>query len=233
MYQLISGYRRGWQALRRRWGLGLALTAGVLGVTGFAILSSQLDLMPLVDHFQMLEQHRVEMFVLAHVGMAIAGLPNTVLVVIGGAVFGLAWGTMWSAIGATLGAIAAFYLSRYLIRDWITKRLSQTSAWQWLNHAVTCNALNCVLAARFTPISPFNVVNFLFGLTTISLRPYALGTAIGILPGTLAYTWLGVAGNGALQGEDIHSLVYALGLLAVLAVLPPLAQRWRQVMQRR
>jgi uncharacterized membrane protein YdjX (TVP38/TMEM64 family) len=205
---------------------------GILIVSGLGAFSSLVDLMPVIDHFEMLEEYRVQLFVLAHVVMAIAALPNTVLVIVGGAVFGLAWGTLWSAIGATLGAIAAFWMSRYLMRDWVERRFNQTSALRWMNHVVTCNALTCVLAARFTPISPFTVVNFLFGLTAISFRPYAIGTAIGILPGTLAYTWLGVTGEGAIQGEAIPFLS-AIGLLVALTLLPPLVQKWRQPMPKR
>jgi len=64
-----------------------------------------------------------------------------------------------------------------------------------------------------------NVVNFLFGLTPIPLPHYALGTLIGIVPGTLAYTWLGASGVEALSGGDRWSLAIVLSLFALLS--PP------------
>ncbi|MEM6592695.1 MAG: TVP38/TMEM64 family protein, partial [Cyanobacteria bacterium P01_C01_bin.73] len=57
-------------------------------------------------------------FIAAHIVATACGIPGTVLVIAGGAVFGVAWGTLWSVIGATLGAIAAFSVARYLLRDW-------------------------------------------------------------------------------------------------------------------
>ena len=89
-------------------------------------------------------------------------------------------------------------------------------------------ALACVLAVRFAPISPFNVVNFLFGLTGISVTPYAIGTLVGIIPGTLAYTWLGVTGVDALQGGDWWPVLLCLSVLTVMSLMPLFAQKYRQ-----
>ncbi len=77
-----------------------------------------------------------------------------------------------------------------------------------------------VLAVRFAPISPFNVVNFLFGLTGIDWLPYTYATFIGIIPGTLAYTWLGSSSIQALAGGDRTPLVVAVSLLTLLSVIP-------------
>ena len=68
--------------------------------------------------------------------------------------------------------------------------------------AILKQPLKFVLVIRLAPISPFNIVNFLFGLTSIHWLSYTLGTFIGIIPGTFAYTWLGVSGIQALSGSD-------------------------------
>ncbi|MBC6418975.1 MAG: TVP38/TMEM64 family protein [Prochloron sp. SP5CPC1] len=81
------------------------------------------------------------------------------------------------------------------------------------------------LAVRFAPISPFNVVNFLFGLTPIHWVPYSLGTFIGIIPGTLAYTWLGTSGSEALAGGERLPFILALGFLTLLSIIPFLARK--------
>lgn len=159
-------------------------------------------------------------FIAAHIVATACGIPGTVLVIAGGAVFGVAWGTLWSVIGATLGAIAAFSVARYLLRDWFTRRFSHRPMFQRLNRAMACQGFTCVLAVRFVPISPFNLVNFLFGLTSVPLRSYSVGTFLGIIPGTFAYTWLGVTGAKALMGEGYWAFVSAMGLLVVLSLLP-------------
>jgi uncharacterized membrane protein YdjX (TVP38/TMEM64 family) len=68
-------------------------------------------------------------------------------------------------------------------------------------------------------------MNFLLGLTQVQLRPYALGTLLGIIPGTMAYTWLGVTGIAALHGGSKLPLILCMGCLTLLSVLPLLAKQ--------
>jgi uncharacterized membrane protein YdjX (TVP38/TMEM64 family) len=182
----------------------------------------------LVSKLNMAGHWGIVLFIWAHIFATALGLPGTVLVVAGGAAFGLIWGTVWSVVGATLGAIAAFVIARSLMRDWVERRLGHHPLMQKLNHMVSGNMLHCVLTLRFTPISPFNLVNFLFGLTPIALKPYATGTFLGIIPGTMAYTWLGASGARALRGDGFVQLILALSLLAILSATPVLAKRFRQ-----
>ncbi|MGD1866541.1 MAG: TVP38/TMEM64 family protein [Phormidesmis sp.] len=164
-------------------------------------------------------------FLCAHIVANAVGVPGTLLVAVGGAVYGLLWGTLLSVVGATLGAIAAFWLARYLLYSWFKQRFARNPFVTKMNGMLCDRALSCVLTIRFSPISPFNVVNFAFGLTPVPTRAYALGTLIGIIPGTLAYTWLGVTGAEALNGGSMIPLVVCLLLLTLLSVLPILLQR--------
>ncbi|MEM9213614.1 MAG: TVP38/TMEM64 family protein [Cyanobacteria bacterium P01_F01_bin.150] len=176
---------------------------------------------------QYLNQHgdwSVAIFLVAHTVAALVGVPGTFLVFIGGLVFGLFWGTVWSVVGATLGAIAAFCLARYCLRHWVEQRFSHHTALKKINRLVKHNDLSCVLAIRFAPISPFSVVNFLFGLTRVRFKTYTVGTFVGIIPGTLAYTWLGVTGWDAWNGKGMLPLMLSLGLLALLSAVPFLTQ---------
>ena len=178
----------------------------------------------LFDYLCCFGRWSVALFIGSHIIATTIGVPGTVLVVVGGMVFGLFWGTIWSVIGATSGAIAAFWVSRYLLRDWFKQRFSRNKALAKLNQIMDNQAFRCVLTIRFAPISPFNVVNFLFGLTPIGLKSYAAGTFLGIIPGTLAYTWLGVTGMEALEGEGLIPLFLALSLLVLLSLLPVLTR---------
>jgi uncharacterized membrane protein YdjX (TVP38/TMEM64 family) len=166
----------------------------------------------------------VLLFLIAHLMATAIAIPGTVLVIAGGAVFGVVWGTVWSVLGATLGAIAAFGLARSFWRDRFVKRFSQHRLLQKLNCMVRRNSLSCVLTVRFAPISPFNLVNYLFGLTPIGLKPYAIGTFVGIIPGTAIYSWVGSSGARALQGESWMPLVIAMSLLGLLSAVPLLCR---------
>lgn len=164
------------------------------------------------------------LFLLLYTILTVIGIPGTILTFAGGVVFGLSWGTFWSVLGATLGAMGAFWTARYLLHDQVVHHFGKHKALIKFNQAVVDKPLAFVLAVRFAPISPFNVVNFLFGLTPIHWLPYCLGTFIGIIPGTLAYTWLGVSGLEALEGGERWPFFLALGFLTLLSVMPFLSK---------
>lgn len=209
---------------KRFWLLaGLAAIAAICCRDGLPLLLHQERL---VQFLSCAGHWRSLAFIAAHVIATAVGVPGTILVIAGGAVFGLFWGTVWSVIGATLGAIAAFGLARYLLQDWFKQRFGQRRLLVKLNEIVRQRAFRCVLTVRFAPISPFNVINFLFGLTAVPLQHYALGTFLGIIPGTLAYTWLGVTGKQALDGQQQVPFIFALSLLVLLSLLPALV-RWK------
>lgn len=167
----------------------------------------------------------IGLFLTAHIIANAIGIPGTVFVIVGGAVYGLWWGTLWSVIGATLGAIAAFWLARYLLHDWFTARFKHNAYVQHISRALYQKGLSCVLAIRFSPVSPFNLVNFALGLTPVSMRAYSVGTFIGIIPGTLIYTWLGVTGAEAISGGKLLPLFCCLLLLAIISAIPLIVSR--------
>lgn len=179
----------------------------------------------LEKQLQQLGNWAVSLFVLVYTLATIVGVPGTVLTIAGGAVFGIIWGTFWSVVGATLGAIGAFWVARYLLRDLAEQWLGSHQTLQHFNEAIRHKPLAFVFAVRFAPICPFNLVNFLFGLTSIRCLDYAIGTLFGIIPGTLAYTWLGLAGGTALQGGDRLPFFLALAFLSLLSILPLLVKR--------
>jgi uncharacterized membrane protein YdjX (TVP38/TMEM64 family) len=179
----------------------------------------------LVMYLEMLGFWAPVLFIFTFALITVVGLPGLVPTLAGGVVFGVGWGTLWSAIGATLGAIGAFLLARYFLHERIMKWLGQHRLLAQICTCIKENPLNVVIAVRFSPIAPFNVINFLFGLTPIKILPYSIGTLIGILPGTFTYTWLGVSGKAAMHGGGGRSLFLALLFLTILAILPIL---WRR-----
>ena len=162
----------------------------------------------------------VPVFLTAHVFATMVGIPGTFLVLVGGAKFGLWWGSLWSLMGATGGAIAAFGVARYLLHDWFRGRFAKHPVYRNLDKVMDTHSFNCVLAVRFAPLSPFNLVNFLFGLTSVPVGAYSVGTLVGIAPGTVAYTWIGLAGLDAIRGQGLWPLTLAVGFLGLLSVVP-------------
>ena len=159
-------------------------------------------------------------FIGLHILATAMGIPGVILTMAGGICFGLFWGSLWSLVGATLGAIAAFGLARYWMHGWFQRNCSKHPLLKSLNRMVTERPFWFMLTLRFAPISPFNVLNFLLGLTQISLKPYAVGTFLGIIPGVIIYTWFGQAGYMALHGKGWLSLILAGSALAALSAIP-------------
>jgi uncharacterized membrane protein YdjX (TVP38/TMEM64 family)/rhodanese-related sulfurtransferase len=155
-------------------------------------------------------------------------LPGSVLTLAGGALFGPVWGTLWNLTGATVGAAIAFLIARYLGADWVTRRAGPRLA--KLNAGVTGEGWRFVAFVRLVPVFPFNVLNYALGLTRIPFVSYVLATWIFMLPGALAYTWLGYAGREALGGGDgmIRNILIALALLSAVAFLPRFVRKLRE-----
>lgn len=155
-------------------------------------------------------------------------LPGSVLTLAGGALFGVAAGTFINLSGATLGALLAFLLARHLGAEWLRARMG--ARMQRLVAGVEAEGWRFVAFTRLVPLFPFNALNYALGLTRIGVWPYLTATWLCMLPGALAYTYLGYAGREALAGGEglIHKGLLALALLAVVAFLPRLVGRLRR-----
>ena len=158
-------------------------------------------------------------------------MPGSVLTLAGGALFGPIWGTLYSLTGATLGATLAFLVARYLASDWVAKKAG--GRLKQLIEGVESEGWRFVAFVRLVPLFPFNLLNYALGLTRIRLSHYVITSYITMLPGAMAYTYLGYAGREAVAGGEamIQKGLLALGLLALLVFLPRLVARLRQRQQ--
>ena len=213
------------QCMRPRLWVALCILL-LLFLLFFSPLGERLHHEQLVMDLEMLGVWAPALFVLLNIVATSLGIPGTVLTVAGGAVFGLLWGTVWSAIGLSFGAISAFLLARYLFHDWAIARYGKHPLLVRLNRSIKRHAIKLILAVRLFPISPFNLVNFLFGLTRAPLAEYSVGTAIGIIPGVVLYTWIGVSGREMVEGGGSFSFSMAIATLTLLSILPIFARRW-------
>jgi uncharacterized membrane protein YdjX (TVP38/TMEM64 family) len=156
-------------------------------------------------------------------------LPGALFGLAGGALFGPVWGSVWNLAGATLGATLAFFTARYVASDWVARRSG--GRLKGLIEGVEAEGWRFVAFVRLVPVFPFNLLNYALGLTRIHLSHYVLASLVAMIPGTVAYTWLGHAGREVAAGSEtaVHNVLLALGLLAVVAFLPRLVRRFRRV----
>ena len=168
-------------------------------------------------------------FITTYTLLTIIGIPGTILTIAGGCLFGLWHGTLISIISATLGALLAFLTARYLLQNFAQQKLSQNKQLNRFQTAVLARPFSFVLTTRLVPISPFNLVNYLFGLTTIDWTDYTIATFVGVIPGCFAYTWLGKSGEQAMMEGDRLSLFMALTFLALLSIIPLFYRRTKKI----
>ncbi len=155
-------------------------------------------------------------------------LPGSVLTIAGGVLFGPIWGTFYNLTGATIGATMAFLIARYLASDLVSRK---TGGWlRQLVEGVEAEGWRFVAFVRLVPLFPFNLLNYALGLTRISLFHYVVTSYVCMLPGAIAYTYLGYAGRNAVAGGEgmIKKALLGLGLLALVAFLPRLIKRLRK-----
>ena len=159
-------------------------------------------------------------YVVYELGYAIIALvfPGSVLTIGAGAIFGIVGGTIVVATGATLTATIAFLLARTVLRKRVERMTADNPKFRAVDQAIAKEGIKIVLLVRLAAVFPFTIVNYAFGLTGIRLLPYVLTTAIGILPGTIAFVYIGAAA-ASVATQDRTKLAFTIaGLVIAIAV---------------
>jgi uncharacterized membrane protein YdjX (TVP38/TMEM64 family) len=168
------------------------------------------------------------LFMLIYALAAALLLPGSVLTLAGGALFGPVLGTLYNLTGATAGAALAFLIARYLASDWVARKAG--GRLKQIIDGVESEGWRFVAFVRLVPLFPFNLLNYALGLTRLKFSHYLIATYVFMLPGAIAYTYLGYAGREAVAGSEgmIRKALLALALLAIVAFLPRLIRRLRR-----
>jgi uncharacterized membrane protein YdjX (TVP38/TMEM64 family) len=168
----------------------------------------------------------VLLFILVYILAAVLFFPASILTIGAGFIFGLLLGTAIVSIAATAGAALAFSIARYLARDQIERQVANNSRFKRIDRAIGERGAKLIFLLRLSPLIPFNLSNYFFGLTAVSFWPYVLASWIGMLPGTLLYVYLGAAGKAGLSGavgqpsgrSPWEYVFFGVGLIATLVV---------------
>ena len=156
------------------------------------------------------------LFIVTYVIVTLSFLPATPLSLIGGAVFGAWFGSLYILLGAALGATLAFVLARFILREWVvTQLVKRFPKIQEYDTQLEKNGFSTVLFLRLIPLFPFNGLNFVLGVTNVSLREYVLATVLGIIPGVVVLSFLG----DSLVARDPWAIILAIILYGGLACL--------------
>ncbi len=161
----------------------------------------------------------------AYVPAAVFFVPGSLLTLGAGFAFGVLAGTVAVWLGATAGAAAAFLAGRTLARDFIAAKVASNPKFTAIDRAVGRDGFKIVLLTRLSPVFPFNLLNYAFGLTKVSFKDYILASWIGMLPGTLMYVYLGSAAKsladlvaGNVQRGLGQQVFFGVGLVVTVVV---------------
>src|SRR6266566_5169264 len=163
-------------------------------------------------------------------------IPGSVLTLGAGAVFGMGLGSVCVSISATLGATAAFLVGRYLARDGIARKIEKNEKFATIDRAVAEEGWKIVLLTRLSPVFPFTLLNYAFGLTRVKLSHYVLASWLGMMPGTVMYVYLGSLvniGAGHRQRTTGELVLYGVGLLATVTVAVPVTRVARKALAKK
>jgi uncharacterized membrane protein YdjX (TVP38/TMEM64 family) len=164
-------------------------------------------------------------FIAIYIVATVAFLPGSILTLGGGVLFGVLKGSLLVFVGASIGATVAFLVGRYIARGWVAQKIAGNQKFKAIDEAVGREGLKIVLLTRLSPIFPFNLLNYAFGLTGVSLKDYVIG-CLGMLPGTVMYVYLGsLAGNLATiaagdspENATVQWTIRIIGFMATVAV---------------
>lgn len=152
------------------------------------------------------------------VGCVVLALPGVTFAVFAGMLFGPWLGTLICLIATTIGAIVAYIVGKFFLKDTI-KPLVMKNRWlkKVLFDDVGRSDIVVLMITRLVPLFPYNLQNFAYGITDISLGAYSLYTFLFMIPGVALFT-IGTAG---ILDSDNRALYIgiAVGLFILVMLL--------------
>ena len=174
-------------------------------------------------------QYAIPLFLLIYAVAGTLGVPGSLLTIAGGAIFGFELGTLLNWTGATIAAVGGYWLARLLGKDAV-ERIGGKKIYA-LERLADAHAFTTVLRLRLIPVVPFSALNFACGLVGLDFASYTLGTVLGDLPVTAAYTYFADALLSGVAGARREALFHASlagAVLILLSFLPAVIKRLRQ-----
>jgi uncharacterized membrane protein YdjX (TVP38/TMEM64 family) len=164
-------------------------------------------------------------FIFGYAVATVAFVPGSLLTMAAGAVFGLLNGALYVLVGAMIGSAAAFLIARYAARRAIERRIAGMPRFSAIDRAVGREGRKIVFLLRLSPVFPYNLLNYVLGLTRVPFLGYLIAS-LGMIPGIFLYVYIGrIVGDVAAlaAGPEVerpagYYVLMAAGFAATIAV---------------
>lgn len=168
-------------------------------------------------------------FILLYLSTSLVIPGALALTVAGGALFGTFPATLFVTIGATVGSVAAFYVTRYLLSEWVQERFREELV--QFNRELDQHGYSYLLTLRIIPVLPAFLVNYLAGLTKVPPGTFLWTTSLGVLPGAMVYAYAGSRLARIESAADIVSLpmMAAFLLMGLFSLLPVILKHLKRL----
>jgi len=163
------------------------------------------------------------LYAAVYASLAVLLFPVALMTVAAGYFFGLLPGVAAVSAGSTAGAAAAFLIGRHLARDRVARAAARSPRFAAVDRAVGEKGGRIVFLLRLSPLIPYVLSNYFYGITSVPFTHYVLASWVGMLPLTFLYASLGVAARRAADGgtADVSGaapwIVFAVGAAITLA----------------
>ncbi|MFP4381165.1 MAG: TVP38/TMEM64 family protein [Candidatus Sumerlaeia bacterium] len=169
----------------------------------------------------------------AYIVACVFFISGAALTLVAGAIFGVVKGAIIVSIGSTLGAAVAFLVGRFFAREMVEKKVEANEKFQVIDRAVEKKGFKIVFLTRLSPVFPFVLQNYAYGLTAVRFWPYVLASWVGMLPGTVMFVYLGDVGRKAAEtttgaasvGQTVLQVVGLVATIAVVVVVTRIAKK--------
>jgi uncharacterized membrane protein YdjX (TVP38/TMEM64 family) len=171
-----------------------------------------------------------------YVAATVLLVPGALLTIGAGLIFGVVRAFVLVLAAATVSAALSFLIARHLARARVERWAAHNPRFRAIDAAVREQGWKVVALLRLSPLVPFSLSNYLYGLTAVPLGPYVLASSVAMIPGTLLYVSLGAAGRAVAAREGRSPLEWALlavGLVATAAATVLVGRAARRELRRR
>lgn len=198
------------------------ILVGIAVIAGLVLLAKVLPITDWLKAFQAYVQGLgfagYVLYAVVYAICCVLFVPASVLTLGAGAIYGIWVGTAVVVCGATLGATLSFLLARTVLRKKVEGMTSGNAKFRALDKAIGKEGAKIVFLVRLAPVFPFTYINYAFGLTGVKTLPYIVASLVGMLPGTLAYVYIGSAAANVGAADMTKKIVLGVGILIAIGV---------------